>query len=84
LKPLLDYITALENILKEQAKKFKDSGKIICQVELSSSANPKISITYNGEISQELLQSFYDEAIKLSLKTKTKIPKFQVLFDVKA
>ncbi len=81
---LSNYIRSIERILNKQVDKYGGNGQIITQIELNSIDNPKFSISRQGNISEKLLQNYYDEIKKLPpLKSKTKKLTFQITFNIK-
>lgn len=64
VEPLADYIERLEADLLELAKDYSDHGRVWLQVDIAQEAPPVHQLAYDGSISPDLLQAYYEEIAK--------------------
>ena len=80
LAKLIGYI---KERLAEKSQKYHEGGEIVLQITLNKEKNPEFKMSYQGNLGNELLQSFYDSLAGIELKTKQSSVTFQINFVMK-
>lgn len=80
---LVKLIGFIQEILTKESQGYKGSGEILLQIELRKEDNPKFEMSYQGELTEDYLQRFYDALESIEYKTQQSSVTLQVHFVVK-
>ena len=78
------YTKAIESRILEIIESYPNSGDILLQVEISNNNSPKYKMSYQGNLTQEILQKIYDSLNKENgIRTKKSNVAFQIHYKIK-
>lgn len=80
LSKLISYI---QEILTKKSEGFNEGGEILLQIALSKENNPDFKMSYQGNLKEEYLESFYEALAGIELRTKQSTVTLQVHFVIK-
>lgn len=80
---LAKLIGFIQEALTKESEGYKGSGEVVLQIELRKEDNPEFKMSYQGELTQDYLQRFYDALESIEYKTQQSSVTLQVHFVVK-
>ncbi len=80
---LAKLIGFIQEVLTKESQDYKGSGEILLQIELRNEDNPEFKMSYQGELTEDYLQRFYDALESIEYKTQQSSVMLQVHFVVK-
>ncbi|HEY0683867.1 MAG TPA: hypothetical protein VGD45_16160 [Steroidobacter sp.] len=80
LARLIGYI---QEVLTRAAEPFKEGGEILLQVSLSKDAEPAFEMSFQGDLTTELLQRFYDSLSEIDARAEQSTVALQIHFVIK-
>lgn len=80
LAKLVGYI---QDNLALKAKQYPEAGEVLLQVALNKDRNPEFKMSFQGDLNQDFLQSFYSSLAKIDLRAKLNTVTLQIHFAIK-
>jgi len=80
---LAKLIGFVQESLAKETEGYKGSGEIILHIELRKEDNPDFKMSYQGELTEDYLQRFYNSLESIEFKTPKSTVTLQVHFVVK-
>ncbi|WP_462170604.1 hypothetical protein [Pseudoalteromonas xiamenensis] len=80
---LAKLIGFIQKVLTKESLGYKGGGEILLQIELRKEHNPEFKMSYQGELTEDYLQRFYDALESIDYKTQQSSVTLQVHFVVK-
>jgi hypothetical protein len=77
---LVKLIGFIQEALTKESEGRKESGEILLQIELRKQEQPNFKMSYQGELTEEHLQRFYDALKAIEYTTKESAVTLQVHF----
>jgi hypothetical protein len=80
---LAKLIGFIQEVLTKESQGYKSGGEILLQIELRKEGNPEFKMSYQGDLTEDYLQRFYDALESIEYKTQQSTVTLQVHFVVK-